>query len=68
MVESDNEDPSARKADDIKKATSLFKECLGVEPTVTNAVRIGKASNCKPRLLKLTLQNLNDKVLLCKMN
>ena len=65
MVESDNEDPSARKAD-IKKATSLFKECLGVEPTVTNAVRIGKAS--KPRLLKLILQNLNDKVFLCKMN
>ena len=66
MVESDNEDPSARKADDIKKATSLFKECLSVEPIVTNAVRIGKAF--KPQLLKLTLQSLNDKVLLCKMN
>lgn len=42
MVESDDEDPSARKADDIKEATSLFKEHLGVEPSVTNAVRIGK--------------------------
>ena len=40
MVESDDEDQSAKKAGDINEATSLFKEYLGVEPTVTNAVRI----------------------------
>ena len=42
MAESEDEDPSARKTGDITEATSLFKEYLGVEPTVTNAVRIGK--------------------------
>ena len=42
MVESNDKDTSARKAGDINKTTSLFKEYLGVEPTVTNAVRIGK--------------------------
>ena len=42
MVQYDDEDPSARKAGDINKATSLFKECLKVKPTVINAVRIGK--------------------------
>ena len=41
MVQYDDEDSSARKAGDINKATSLFKECLRVKPTVTNAVRIG---------------------------
>ena len=61
MVECDDEDPSARKAADINEATSLFKEYLGVEPTVTNAVRIRKKAT-KPRLLELTLQNLDDKV------
>ena len=45
----------------INEATSLFKEYLGVELTVTNAVRIGKKAT-KPRLFKLTLQNLDDKV------
>ena len=45
---------------EIKEATTLFKEYLGVEPTVTNAVRIGKVS--KPQLLKLAIQNLDDKI------
>ena len=60
MVESDDKDPSARKTNEIKEATTLFKEYLGVEPTVTNAVRIGKVS--KPQLLKLAIQNLDDKI------
>ena len=49
MVESDDEDLSARRAGDINEATSLFKEYLRIEPTVTNAVRIGKrqpSHNC----------------------
>ena len=61
MAESDDEDLSARKAGDINEATLLFKEYLGVEHTVTNAVRIGKKAT-KPQLLKLTFQNLDDKV------
>ena len=54
MVESNDEDPSARKAGDINGATSLFKECLGVEPKATNAVRIERKA-AKSQLLKLTL-------------
>ena len=42
MVQSDDEDPSARKAGNINKATLLFKGYPGVELTVANAVRIGK--------------------------
>ena len=42
MVESDDEDSSAWKACDINETTSLFKKYIGVEPTVTKAVRIGQ--------------------------
>ena len=55
MVESDDEDPSARKACDINETTSLFKDYIGVEPTVTNAVRIGKKATKPP------FQNLDNK-------
>ena len=55
MVESDDEDPSARKACDINETTSLFKEYISVEPTVTNVVRIGKKAT-KPQF-----QNLDNK-------
>ena len=42
-------------------ATSLFAKCLGVETSVTNAIRIGK-KNKRHRLLKVTVSNLQDKV------
>ena len=65
MVESEDESPSTRKSINIKEATSLFKDHIGVETTVTNAVRIGRKGT-KPRLLNLSLHNLNDKVtILC---
>ena len=44
-----------RKACDINETTSLFKEYIRVEPTVTNAVGIEKKAT-KPRF-----QNLDNK-------
>ena len=61
MVESNDEDPSARKTGDYNGATSLSKECLGVEPKITNVVRIGRKAT-KSQLLKSTLQNIDGKV------
>ena len=50
MIESLEEDASARKSDDINKVTSLFLNYLGVTCSVTNAVQIGKKGT-KPHLL-----------------
>ena len=61
IEESKEEDPQTRKRDDIKTATSLFTESLGVETLVTNAIRIGKKGG-RARLLKVTVSNLQDKV------
>ena len=55
------EEPLTKKKDDINKVTSLFTEYIGVETAVTNAVRIGKKGN-KPRLLKVGVSNLQDKI------
>ena len=61
IEESKEEDPQTRKRDDIKKATSLFTKCLGVETLVTNAIRIGKKCD-RARLLKVFVSSLQDKV------
>ena len=61
IEESVEEEPSNRKKDDIHKVTSLFTEYIGVETTVTNAIRIGKKGT-KPRLLKVGISNLQDKI------
>ena len=59
--ESLEEEPSNRKKDDVNGARSLFSEYIGVEATVTNAIRIGK-KGVKPRLLKVSVSNLEDKI------
>ena len=61
IEESKKEDPQTRKRDDIKKATSLFTECLGVETLVTNAIRIRKKCG-RARLLKVSVSSHQDKV------
>ena len=71
MVESGDKDPSARKAGDISEATytSLFKEYVGVEPTVTNAVRIGgKANNIRHDCLSWLSKIWLIKFLFCEIN
>ena len=59
--ESTEEEPLNRKKDDINKVTLLFTKYIGVETAVTNAVRIGKKGT-KPRLLKVGVSNLQDKI------
>ena len=49
------------KSDDTKEVTSLFDKYLGIKTSISNAVRIGKKGN-KPRLLKVTVNNLEDKI------
>ena len=61
VEESAEEEPPNRKKDDIQKVTSLFTEYIGVETTITNATRIGKKGT-KPRLLKVGISNLQDKI------
>ena len=71
MVESGDKDPSARKAGDISEATytSLFKEYIGVELTVTNAVRIGgKANNISHDCLSWLSKIWLIKFLFCEIN
>jgi len=55
------QDASNRKSDDLGKGTSLFSDYLGVSCSVTNAVQIGKKGT-KPRLLKVSVSNLHEKV------
>ena len=61
MEESVAEEPSDRKQDDISKVTTLFSKYLGVETVVTNAIRIGQKGT-KPRLLKVSVSSLQDKI------
>jgi len=49
------DDPIARKNDDIAKVNELFQKHLGLKIAINNAVRIGKKDLSKTRLLKLTL-------------
>ena len=60
--ESSSESPQSRKQEDIAKATSVLKEYLGINCTITNALRLGKKTQSeKPRLLKITVSNVADK-------
>ena len=61
MTEPLEEDASDRKSTDLSKVTSLFSNYLGVTCSVTNAVQIGKKGT-KPRLLKVSVSNLQDKI------
>ena len=45
----------------MQKVNSLFTEYIGVETTLTNAIRIGKKGT-KPRLLKVGITNLQEKI------
>ena len=60
LEESSAEDGPSRKQDDIKKCEQLFQNYLGIKVAITNAFRLGKKSN-RPRLLKVTLNNLEEK-------
>ena len=50
------------KKNDIMKVTSVLKDYIKVKPTITNAVRLGKKGSGKPRLLKITIGSIEEKV------
>ena len=59
LEEASEDDAEARKHQDIKKATDVFRY-LGVKATVHNALRLGKKGN-KNRLLKVTVNSDKEK-------
>jgi len=60
VEESSATDGVSRKKDDISRCMTLFQTHLGISATINNAFRPGKKS-AKPRLLKLSLSNVQDK-------
>ena len=63
IPESASKEPQTRKQHDINKITRLTDKCINVKCSVKNASRIGeKGQSGKPRLLKVTLTNVEDKV------
>ena len=65
IEESTASDGASRKKDDIFKCTALIQKYLGISTTVNNAFRLGKKS-AKPRLLKLSLNNIQEKSAILK--
>ena len=50
-----------RKKEDIQNMTVLFNKYVGVQASVTNAIRIGKPSD-RPRLIKVSLSTTEEKL------
>jgi len=49
-----SEAPLQRKSEDIDHANTLLQKHLGVDVKFENAIRLGKKSDDKPRLLRIT--------------
>jgi len=64
IAESNASEGSTRK-EDIGKCKCLFQTYLGMSVTIQNAICLGKRSD-KPRLLKVTLNSVQDKVTILK--
>ena len=60
MPESAKQKGPERKADDISMVNGLLHQHLGFNPTISNAVRLGKKSD-KPRLLKISVTTTQEK-------
>ena len=60
LAESNANKGEARKTDDIKHVTDIFK-FLGAKASVTKTIQLGKKSN-KLRLLKITVDTLESKI------
>ena len=63
IPESASKEPQTRKQHDINEITKLTDKCMNVKCSIKNALRIGKKGQSeKPRLLKVTLTSVEDKV------
>ena len=65
IAESSTNKGLSRKEEDIGKCKSLFQTHLGTTVTIQNAICLGKRSD-KPRLLKITLNSIQEKVMILK--
>ena len=70
MPESTEDDPAARKNDDIAVVTDLFQiiKHMKIKSTINKAVCIGKKDSSKSRLLKLTVSNIDEKSAILRNN
>ena len=57
VPESTKQSGPERKADDISKVEKLLHDYLGINPTISNAIRLGKKSD-RPRLLKISVATI----------
>ena len=60
VAESTKPDGMARKNDDISFIKTLLHDHIGIEPSISNALRIGKKSD-KTRLLKVSVSSTQEK-------
>ena len=60
VPESTKQSGPERKADDISKVEKLLHDHLGINPTISNAIRLGKKSD-RPRLLKISVATIQEK-------
>ena len=66
VLQSSSSDGSIRKAEDIKRVRSMFEKYLDVSVFITKAFRISK-KGAKPRLLKIAVTSLDEKISVPKM-
>ena len=59
VVESTKPDGIARKNDDINFIKTLLHDHIGIEPSISDALRIGKKSD-KTRLLKVSVSSTQE--------
>ena len=63
IPESASKEPQTRKQHDIDEITKLIDKCMNIKCPIKNALRIGKKGQSeRPRLLKVALTSVEDKV------
>ena len=60
LKESSSEDGATRKKDDVSKVNELLQNHMEVNPTKSNAIRLGKRGK-RPRLLRITVSTEAEK-------
>lgn len=65
LIEPTESDVQKRKECDIKEASNIIQNYIGVSASITNAVRLGK-KGAKPRLLKVSVGSRQEKASILK--
>lgn len=66
LQESDAADSAIRRQEDIESCRSLFSTYLNVSSSIKNAIRLGRKDSRPCRLLKLTLDSLDERAKILK--